>query len=196
MKLKNAANKQLIGNAKAKEAHLIVNEQGMFYNSHDNCFYPDMGNATLCSSPAQVRGLISKMKLENTSHITISENTFAEGKAHLLTQILIIGETLRLKLANDLKQSLPNLGGNKKNLKNAVRQTISALSDIHEEFNFFCTIEEDNVMEVQTDYDAFVFFLSKIHFRDIKDLAQVVEAMQKDNKALMGIVNKINSKKQ
>lgn len=180
-----------------RSMYIIENENG-FYNGEDQFFYPNMGNATFTNSEATARGIINKFGLKDVIILPITEEDFIHAKASVLSEILVLSSILKMKITNDTKHAFKFFGGKKKGFKKLLLNMENALLEIDKEFSILASANERNeesMYDVQAWYDNIIQFIATHGYRNSDLFSEIIEALKKDKKSLIGIVKKINKTK-
>ena len=115
--------------------------------------------------------------------------------SHTVSELIIIGELFYRKclVYNDTIPVLPKLN---KNVRQSVRNAISKMSFFHEQTNEFISQgDEDALFEVSGQFEALIVNVSEALKGNMEDYNEVLKAMRKDPKSILGIAKKVNNAK-
>jgi hypothetical protein len=112
-----------------------------------------------------------------------------------VSELIIIGELFYRKclVYNDTIPVLPKLN---KTVRQAVRNAISKMSFFHEQTNeFIAQGDEDMLFEVSGQFEELITNVSEALKGNMEEYNEVLKAMKKDPKSILGIAKKVNNGK-
>lgn len=168
----------------------ILRNDGKYYNAHDNFFTEQMSIGSYATSRKASQDVINHFKLEHCRVIEHTELEFTQAMAGLTTRVIIQLESTR-KLLEEIRYILPTISQLNKNTGKHIKNCSENLKLINPYFNSFLKTYEDQTDDVIADYNEFTLELSKVELYNCKALTHLVKAMNRDQKSMIGIANKV-----
>ena len=170
---------------------LIKNEDGKYFNASKN-YYSDLYiAATYTTSEIKAKELIDYYKLDNHEIVIVTEDEFTKAIASLTVKTILQMDSMRRNM-DELRWSIPTISGLNKNLSNFLKNTSGKLKEISKSmFDEFTKHKEDSTDEILSNYEEFVYELSKIEMYDCSELTTILRAYRKDKGSVLGICKKV-----
>lgn len=150
-------------------------------------FVTNMMSATPSDKYPQVEKALEVEEIDIETFKTIYSMTVSE--------LIIIGELFYRKCLN-YQDTIPVLGKLNKHVRQAVRNAISKMSFFHEQTNDFISQgDEDVLFEVSGQFEELIINVSEALKGNLEEYNEVLKAMKKDPKSILGIAKKVNNAK-
>lgn len=174
--------------------YLIKNNEGNYYNGKTKYFHKKLYLATYASSRKEAEKIIAFYDIQNCEVEEMTEDVYLTDLADLTTKIIIKIDSLKSDL-EVLQYNIPTLSGVNKNLKNFLKNTSEKLKLVNPIMNDFYKEDEEAIYTVLDMYNVAIDELADLHLKQYPQLGEIIHALKKDEKSILGVARKVNKYK-
>lgn len=169
--------------------YFLKNNEGKFYNSRSNSYYPEIVNANYERDYKVMQFLIENKFKGHKIHM-ITEHEFMEEMAQQTTNCVLAGEYFSRLLFN-ISCILPTVSQVNKTMYQKCKSAIEILKPFTKMHLDFINAKEDNTDEVQGWYSEYINEVGNVKIHQTAEVASILKAYQKDRSSMLGITKKV-----